>query len=62
MSAADLDQALAISEALVRSAQRADWDDQRLLDAMLGDLRPLPGLTGEPDFLRIDRHTQALPQ
>ncbi|MEA3278254.1 MAG: protoporphyrinogen oxidase [Pseudomonadota bacterium] len=45
-----------------RNPQRADWDDGRLLDAVLAELRPLLGLAGEPEYLRVDRHSQALPQ
>ncbi len=45
-----------------RHPRRADWGDARLLDAVLADLRPLLGIQGEPDYLRVERHHQALPQ
>jgi oxygen-dependent protoporphyrinogen oxidase len=44
-----------------RHPQRADWNDGRLADAVLGDLRPLLGLSATPDYLRVDRHARALP-
>ncbi len=45
-----------------RHPQRAEWDDERLLDAVLADLRPLLGVRGDADYLRVERHPQALPQ
>lgn len=45
-----------------RHPHRSDWDDERLLDAVLADLQPLLGIRGSPDFLRVDRHRQALPK
>jgi len=45
-----------------RHPGRADWDDERLLAAVMSDLGPLIGLSGDPDYLRLDRHPQALPQ
>lgn len=44
-----------------RHPQRPDWDDERLLDAVLADLDPLLGIRGSPDYLRVERHRQALP-
>ncbi len=44
-----------------RHPQRADWGDERLVDTVLGDLRSLLGLSAAPEYLRVDRHTQALP-
>ncbi|MDQ6982871.1 MAG: protoporphyrinogen oxidase [Mariprofundus sp.] len=44
-----------------RSPQIKDWDDDRMVDEMLRTLRPLLGLKGMPEMLRINRHKQALP-
>ena len=44
-----------------RAPQVADWDDERIVDEMLGTLRPLIGLTADPEMVRIDRHREALP-
>jgi len=38
-----------------------DWSDERLLGETLRTLRPLLGIAGAPQMLRIDRHRQALP-
>ncbi len=42
--------------------ERAEWDEQRLVDTLLGELKGLLGLSGSLDYLNIDRHAQALPQ
>ncbi len=44
-----------------RHPERADWSDERLLAGVLSDLRILVGMSSDPDYLRIDRHAQALP-
>ncbi|MDX8404200.1 MAG: FAD-dependent oxidoreductase, partial [Mariprofundaceae bacterium] len=44
-----------------RSPQVKDWDDDHVLDETLRTLRPLLGLKGAPEMVRIDRHKQALP-
>lgn len=44
-----------------RHPQRVEWDDGRLADAVVGDLRPLLGFSAAPDYLRVDRHARALP-
>lgn len=45
----------------VRAPQVADWDDVRLAEETIGTLRPLLGLRGDPEMVRIDRHREALP-
>lgn len=45
-----------------RHPERADWDDQQLIDAVLADLERLLGLGAPPVYARIDRHPEALPQ
>ncbi|MFQ5581052.1 MAG: protoporphyrinogen oxidase [Mariprofundaceae bacterium] len=44
-----------------RAPQVKDWDDERIVDETLRTLRPLLGLKGAPEMVRIDRHRQALP-
>jgi oxygen-dependent protoporphyrinogen oxidase len=44
-----------------RSPQVLDWSDEQTLDAAQRQLKPLLGIKGAPDMLRIDRHSQALP-
>jgi oxygen-dependent protoporphyrinogen oxidase len=44
-----------------RAPQVAEWDDERLVDEVLGTLRPLIDLKADPEMVRIDRHYQALP-
>ena len=44
-----------------RAPQVSDWDDERLLDEVLGTLRPLLDLKTDPEMVRIDRHHEALP-
>ncbi|OZB78629.1 MAG: protoporphyrinogen oxidase [Halothiobacillus sp. 13-55-253] len=42
--------------------EAAQGDDQELLDRVLGDLSPLLGIKGKPEFLRVKRWQQAIPQ
>lgn len=44
-----------------RAPQVKDWDEDRIVNEMMHTLRPLLGLKGMPEMLRIDRHRQALP-
>ncbi len=44
-----------------RHPEHCDWDDTRLVDGVCADLGRLIGLRGTPDYVRIDRHAQALP-
>ena len=39
----------------------AEWSDERLVDEVLGTLRPLMDLKSDPEMVRIDRHCEALP-
>jgi oxygen-dependent protoporphyrinogen oxidase len=45
----------------VRLPQAVDWSDQRSIDAVLSDIRPLLAIKGEPEHTHIYRHQQALP-
>ncbi|MBI4937619.1 MAG: protoporphyrinogen oxidase [Nitrosomonadales bacterium] len=45
----------------VRAPQVADWSDERLADETIGALRPLLDITADPEMIRIDRHSEALP-
>ena len=44
-----------------RNAKSIDWDDNRCIDAVMGDLKKLLGLNMDPDFVHIKRHPKALP-
>lgn len=44
-----------------RHPERSGWSDNQLTDAITADLKKFIGLQGSPDFVRIDRHAQALP-
>ncbi len=44
-----------------RAPQVQSWDDDCIMNEMLHTLRPLLGLKGAPEMVRIDRHRQALP-
>lgn len=44
-----------------RHPYTASWSDRRLVDSVLGALRPLIGLRSEPEMVRVDRHRRALP-
>lgn len=44
-----------------RAPRVVDLDDGRLVDEVLGTLRPLIGLKAAPEMVRIDRHREALP-
>ena len=39
-----------------------DLDDSAILDLVRRELRELLGVRGEPDFIRVFRHTRAMPQ
>ena len=45
-----------------KDPEAAQGDDQELLDRVLGDLSPLLGIKGKPEFLRVKRWQQAIPQ
>jgi oxygen-dependent protoporphyrinogen oxidase len=44
-----------------RAPQAADWNDGQLVDETLRTLRPLLGLRGDPEMIRVDRQREALP-
>lgn len=44
-----------------RAPDAIDWDDARLIHETLRQLRPLIKLRGEPEMLRVERQTAALP-
>ena len=44
-----------------RNPAAAEWGGQRSLDAVMQMLRPLLGITVDPDMLHIDSHERALP-
>ena len=44
-----------------RHPERCGWSDDQQISAVTSDLKRLIGLRGSPDFVRIDRHHQALP-
>ncbi|HUJ28413.1 MAG TPA: protoporphyrinogen oxidase [Myxococcales bacterium] len=46
----------------VCSAKHAALPDAPLLDGVLGDLRKLWGVARDPDYVRIVRHAEAIPQ
>ena len=43
-------------------AEMVDWDDQRLIRAVVAELRLAQGVTGEPVFTRVVRWNRAIPQ
>jgi len=45
-----------------RTPQLADLPDEQLTDRIKADLKDITGLTAEPEFTRIFRHTKAIPQ
>lgn len=45
----------------IRNAQTIDWDDNHCIDAVMGDLRKLLGVSLDPEFVHIKRHPKALP-
>jgi oxygen-dependent protoporphyrinogen oxidase len=45
-----------------RTPQLAELPDERLLDRVRSDLRDIMGLSAEPEFAKIYRHEQAIPQ
>ncbi|MBL3599425.1 MAG: protoporphyrinogen oxidase [gamma proteobacterium endosymbiont of Lamellibrachia anaximandri] len=44
-----------------RHPHRCSWNEQQMVDNTLHDLRQLVGVTGEPEYVRSVKHTQALP-
>ena len=44
-----------------RHPERCDWSDDQQISTITSDLKKLIGLRGAPEFIRIDRHHQALP-
>ena len=44
-----------------RMPEAFDWDDGQAVDRIMGALRPLLGINGDPEMVHIDRHQQALP-
>jgi oxygen-dependent protoporphyrinogen oxidase len=44
-----------------RHPERVDWSDDQLIGAATSDLKALIGLQGNAEFIRINRHQQALP-
>ncbi|MCF6280846.1 MAG: protoporphyrinogen oxidase [Candidatus Polarisedimenticolaceae bacterium] len=44
-----------------RRPEQAHWSDQRLHQALQQNLKQLLGISGEPEYQRIDRHSQGLP-
>jgi len=44
-----------------RRPEAATWGDERLLSETMKSLRPLLGICGNPEMVRIDRHQQGLP-
>lgn len=44
-----------------RIPQAVNWGEQKQVAAVCHDLKPLLGLHGEPEWVRIDRHERALP-
>lgn len=44
-----------------RAPQQAGRDDNSLCDRLLNDLKGLLDLNGDPDYIRIDRHSHGLP-
>jgi oxygen-dependent protoporphyrinogen oxidase len=45
-----------------RASDVADLDDRKLVSTVLGEIRSITGLTAEPEFTRVFRHPQAIPQ
>ena len=44
-----------------RHPERTGWGEGQLISSVTSDLKPLIGLRGSAEFIRIDRHPQALP-
>ncbi len=44
-----------------RHPERAGWSEGQLINSITSDLKQLIGLHGSAEFIRIDRHPQALP-
>ncbi|MCP4285111.1 MAG: protoporphyrinogen oxidase [Gammaproteobacteria bacterium] len=45
----------------VRDPDRLQQSDQQMMDSLLANLATLLGFRGEPQYLRVERHPQALP-
>ncbi len=45
----------------VRYPEQLQKSDEKLADEVLGSLRPLMKITGQPDYIRVQRHLQGLP-
>ena len=46
----------------VRDSDVLKWTDDELVALVVDALRPLIGLTGAPEFVRVVRHPRAIPQ
>lgn len=46
----------------VRDSDVLKWTDDELVTLVVDALRPLIGLTGHPEFVRVVRHSRAIPQ
>jgi protoporphyrinogen/coproporphyrinogen III oxidase len=46
----------------VRDSDALKWNDDELVALVVDALRPLVGLTGRPEFVRVLRHPRAIPQ
>jgi len=44
-----------------RHPEAVTWDDTRLISETMKSLRPLLDISGEPEFVHIDRHKEGLP-
>ncbi len=44
-----------------RAPYMVDWSEERVAAAVCRDLGPILGLKGEPEWVHVDRHPQALP-
>ncbi len=44
-----------------RHPERFGWHDDQLISSVTSDLKRLIGLRGSPEFIHVDRHSQALP-
>ena len=44
-----------------RHPEQPGWSDGKIVSRVLSDLSPLLGISGEPHYVRIDRHPRGLP-
>ncbi|MCU7839041.1 MAG: protoporphyrinogen oxidase [Candidatus Thiodiazotropha sp. (ex Troendleina suluensis)] len=44
-----------------RHPEQIDQSDEQLTEIVLSGLKPLLGITGSPDYIRVDRHAMGLP-